>query len=43
MHQIALSMVKDSYLESKTTCFTASDNSDRCVISVTLLNKLIIN
>lgn len=30
-------------LQSKTSCFTMSDSSDRCVISITLLNNLSYN
>ena len=41
--QIALTKVKDSFLESKTTCFTVSDGSDRQQKSVTWHNELIIN
>ena len=30
-------------LQSKTSCFTMSDSSDRCVISITLPNNLSYN
>ena len=30
-------------LHSKTSCFTMSDSSDRCVISITLPNNLSYN
>jgi len=30
-------------LKSKTSCFTMSDSSDRCVISITLPNNLSYN
>ena len=30
-------------LQSKTSCFTMSDSSDRCVISITLPNNLFYN
>ena len=36
-------MVKGATLESKTSCFTVSDSSDRCAISITRLNYLIAN
>ena len=34
---------KDIVLKSKTSCFTVSDSSDRCAISITRLNYLIAN
>ena len=43
MLQIVFIIMKDVTLESKTSCFTVSDSSDRCVKSITLYNKLILN
>ena len=36
-------MVKDAFLDSKTSCFTMRDGSDRCLKSITLYNELILN
>jgi hypothetical protein len=38
-----LTMVRDSLFESKTTCFTVSDSSDRFELNITQRNKLILN
>ena len=43
MLQIVFIIGKDGTLESKTTCFTMSDGSDRKKISITKHSKLIIN
>ena len=43
MSQIPDTIVKDGILESKTSCFTVSDSSDRYIISITPLNSLIVN
>ena len=43
MLQIVFIIGKDGTLESKTTCFTLSDGSDRQKISITPNNKLKIN
>ena len=43
MLQIVFIIGKDGTLESKTSCFTVSNSSDRCEISITLYNKLILN
>ena len=43
MLQIVFTIGKDITLESKTTCFTLSDGSDRQKISITPHNKLVIN
>ena len=43
MSQIPSTIVKGGTLESKTSCFTVSDSSDRCAISITSPNRLILN
>ena len=43
MLQIVFTIGKDGTLESKTTCFTLSDGSDRWKTSITSHNKLTIN
>ena len=41
--QIALTMVKDGFLESKTTCFTTLERDDINVINIILHNNQIHN
>ena len=41
--KIALIIVKDAFSDSKTSCFTMSDGSDRYLKSITLYNELILN
>ena len=41
--KIALIIVKDAFSDSKTSCFTMSDGSDRYLKSITLYNGLILN
>ena len=43
IEEIALSMVKDSFLQDKTSCFVMRDGSDTLSESVTLYNNLILN
>lgn len=43
MLQIVFIIGKDGTLESKTSCFTLSDGSDRKKISITSHNKLTVN
>ena len=43
MPQQSFYIVKNGIWESKTTCFTISDSSDRQTKSVTTHNNLIIN
>ncbi|GEM_PF-6977222 len=43
MLQIVLTIGKDGTLESKTSCFTLSDSSDRYKTSITPYKKVIFN
>ena len=43
MSQKPFIMAKDGILESKTTCFTMNDSSDRYSTTITQHNKLILN
>ena len=43
IEEIALSMVKDSFLQDKTTCFVMREGSDTLPKSITLYNNLILN
>lgn len=43
MYQKPFIMAKGGILESKTTCFTTSDGSDRYSKTITSHNNLIIN
>ena len=43
IEEIALSMVKDSFLQDKTTCFVMREGSDTLSESITLYNNLILN
>ena len=40
---IVFTIVRDGTLESKTSCFTVSDSSDRYKISITQHNDLALN